>query len=73
MPDVSPRERLQPLADLLGELTTTADVGLWRYRCHLGAAGHVDVTYRFNPAELDDATRAELLSFATRLVNWSHP
>lgn len=68
----SPAERLRPLGDLLGELTTTAETGLWRYRCHLGDAGHIDVTYRFNPADLTDAERTELLTFAARLVNWSH-
>ncbi|MCG7596331.1 hypothetical protein [Mycobacterium sp. PSTR-4-N] len=65
-------ERLMPLADLLGEMTTTAETGLWRFRCQLGDAGYVDITYRFRPADLDDAARTELLTLATRLVNWSH-
>lgn len=72
MPDLTPAEKLRPLADLLGELTTTASMGVWRYRCDLGIAGHIDVCYRFDPHELDDATRTEMLSFAARLVNWSH-
>lgn len=59
-------DRLRPLADLLGEMT--ADYALWRYRCHFGAAGHIDITYELRPAELDEATRDALLSFAARLV-----
>lgn len=59
----------------LGELITLLVDGApfhWSTTIQFGAAGTVTIAYDLNPQELDDGTRADLLSIAARLTNWHH-
>lgn len=64
-------EQLQRLGDLLALLVDGAPFH-WSTTIQFGDAGTVTITYDLNPDELDDDSRADLLSFTARLANWHH-